>query len=288
MASPPFSIAETVPADADFVRNFPALERTFRDIVESWLTVHSDPASGYAKFPVDTTANLAALSPAQPIGSQRYDTTVNSLQIKVDASTWVNAGPAAGTVAIFLQETAPLGWTKITDAEIDQAILELSIGVDGGDYAGTTPIIDAVLTQAHLPSVNFTVTGTAAADGNHSHGGATGVQSVDHTHTFSGTTSSDGAHTHTTTFDNDSVGAGIPAFTDDGNTAAIFPETSSAGAHTHTVSGTTSGMSASHTHSIAASGTHTHTVTGNAASGGSATTYLSGVKRVIAIVCVKN
>lgn len=46
MASPPYAISETVPADTDQASNFPALERAFRDIVESWLTLHSDPANG--------------------------------------------------------------------------------------------------------------------------------------------------------------------------------------------------------------------------------------------------
>lgn len=42
MASPPFSIAETIPADDDFASQFPGTERTFRDIVESWLLVEGN------------------------------------------------------------------------------------------------------------------------------------------------------------------------------------------------------------------------------------------------------
>ena len=39
MASPPFNIAETVPADDDFASQFPTAERAFRDVVESWLLI---------------------------------------------------------------------------------------------------------------------------------------------------------------------------------------------------------------------------------------------------------
>src|SRR5688572_13677243 len=46
MASPPFNIAETIPANSDQLSAYPAAERTFRDIVESWFLLHSDPNTG--------------------------------------------------------------------------------------------------------------------------------------------------------------------------------------------------------------------------------------------------
>lgn len=49
MATPPFAIAETVPADTDLISQYPVAEHTFRDIVESWLTILSDPATGLLK-----------------------------------------------------------------------------------------------------------------------------------------------------------------------------------------------------------------------------------------------
>lgn len=39
MASPPFNIDQTAPGDPDIASTFPALERSFRDIVESWLLI---------------------------------------------------------------------------------------------------------------------------------------------------------------------------------------------------------------------------------------------------------
>lgn len=49
MASPPFAIAETTPQDSDVVLNYPLTERTYRDVVESWLTFLSNPTDGIIK-----------------------------------------------------------------------------------------------------------------------------------------------------------------------------------------------------------------------------------------------
>lgn len=61
-----------------------------------------------------------------------------------------------------------------------------------------------------------------------------------HTHTFSATTSSDGAHTHTLLLQLVSSGGGAGSQYDDSNGTDDTLTTSSNGAHTHTVSGTTS------------------------------------------------
>jgi hypothetical protein len=49
MATAPFSIATTVPGDTDVMSAYPAIERTFRDVVSSWLVLHSDATTGLLK-----------------------------------------------------------------------------------------------------------------------------------------------------------------------------------------------------------------------------------------------
>lgn len=49
MATPPFSIAETVPQVSDLISIYPPAENTYRDVVESWLTIISDPTTGLVK-----------------------------------------------------------------------------------------------------------------------------------------------------------------------------------------------------------------------------------------------
>jgi hypothetical protein len=62
--SPPFSIAETLPAETDLISIFPGQEHPFRDTVESWLTFLSDPTTGLLKstafdFPFEITNSAA-------------------------------------------------------------------------------------------------------------------------------------------------------------------------------------------------------------------------------------
>jgi hypothetical protein len=84
----------------------------------------------------------------------------------------------------------------------------------------------------------------------HTHTGTTGNESADHTHTFSATTSTAGSHTHTALFGN-STGGNQYFFEGRINqTGTITDGINAAGDHNHTVSGTTSTISATHTHSF--------------------------------------
>jgi len=79
-------------------------------------------------------------------------------------------------------------------------------------------------------------------------GGSADAITVSHTHTFSATTASDGAHTHTLLSKTEATAGGgqVPRYSGDGsitNNEAI----QSAGAHTHTVSGTTASTGSSGT-----------------------------------------
>jgi hypothetical protein len=85
--------------------------------------------------------------------------------------------------------------------------------------------------------------------------GATGTVSTGHTHTYSFSTSSNGSHDHTTLTITSYEGSSVGNWRATGN-GAYQDYMSSAGSHTHTGSGTTSDISANHTHTSAA---HTHT-----------------------------
>jgi hypothetical protein len=87
----------------------------------------------------------------------------------------------------------------------------------------------------------------------HTHTATSGNQSVDHTHTFSGTTAAVGDHQHpeihySTNGSGDGPGPGASCCGGAQITSAL--STGSAGAHSHSFSGTTSGMSVSHNHAI--------------------------------------
>lgn len=206
MANPPFTIATSTPAGTDFASAFPATERTFRDIVESWLLFEHGP-SGHHSFDVDTTTVRDA-DTSWEIGSLFYNTTTTTLQMCMSTGpiVWRDMSFPVGTRMLFQQTTAPTGWTKVADAAYEDAAMRVTTGTaaTGGSAAFTSTFTARTILQANLPNV-----------------------------TLNATTSSDGAHTHTynqpATSSGGDGGSSVTEFTTVGNTG-------SNGAHTHTVS----------------------------------------------------
>ena len=60
MATPPFDILEAKPADADIVSQHPADERAMRDILESWMNIDHDSATGHHAIGVGNDATRDA------------------------------------------------------------------------------------------------------------------------------------------------------------------------------------------------------------------------------------
>ena len=144
MASPPFNPDETAPTDDAIVANFPALYRQTIDILESWLLVEHD-RYGHHKIKADTTANRD--SDTWENGGLFYNTSVNALQFRKSGS-WDTITIPSGTVAVFNQTNAPVGWTKLTN--VDNAALRVVSGTAG---SGGTRDFTAAFTS-------HTVTGT--------------------------------------------------------------------------------------------------------------------------------
>jgi hypothetical protein len=126
-----------------------------------------------------------------------------------------NEGFEANTKILFRQTAAPTGWTK--DTTYTDAALRVTSGTisqqapSGKEFS--TLFAARTIATANLPS---------------------------HSHTFSGTTSTDGAHTHTylaTESPGSAVVAGGGALNN--NTTK---NTGSSGSHDHTYSGTTSSV----------------------------------------------
>lgn len=199
MASPPFNIAETVPGDSDIVSQFPAVERTFRDIVEDWISVEHN-TYGFHKIPTHSTATRDAET-NWSIGGLIYNSTVKQLQytLSIDPDVWYSEGVPTGTRAPFQQSSAPTGWTKESNASYNEAVITGTTGNVGtaGSVSSETLFArtgtDAVtLVAGNIPTLtagNFAWAGTAAA----------------HTHT--GTTNDDGGHDHANVKPNDDAGA---------------------------------------------------------------------------------
>lgn len=121
------------------------------------------------------------------------------------------------------------------------------------------------LTTSNLPAHTHTVTAKGTVSSTFTGTAVnTGIQSANHTHNFSGTTSTEVNY----------QGYGVASLHNGGNNQGIG-RTNSASPnvfasadghfHQHTFSGTTSGISVNHTHSVTAKGTVASTFTGSSA-----------------------
>jgi len=145
MASPPFNPSEATPADNSLVSAYPAAERTFRDIIESWL-LYEHGRSGHHTFLSGSTAAIAAITTWE-IGSLVYDTTKEELQICSNDSpitftsvTRFNTGVAADDFDI-IKVSASATYSGVAELATDAAAIT---GTDTGRV--TTPAnVKAVL-----------------------------------------------------------------------------------------------------------------------------------------------
>lgn len=167
-----------------------------------WSTIKtklSDPLKTALETIDDNVAAAIALAEADINTLEAADTTIRG-----------ELNAPATTAMLFQQTAAPTGWTKVTTHN-DKALRLVSGTVSsGGSTAFTSVFTSRTIATANLPS---------------------------HTHSFSATTSSDGAHTHNYDKPNsDDATSGGKSLADDSFSSTA---TSSSGAHTHTVSGTT-------------------------------------------------
>lgn len=147
----------------------------------------------------------------------------------------IDAFPS-GTKMIFAQASAPTRWTAI-DTYSDYALRLVS---EASGYGGTvaqngsnpfsTAFDNRTIAQANLPNVTLTFSATTSSNGAHTHtvtscndGGThpTGSGRSDPTSTQTRTTSSSGAHTHTVSGSTSSINGGVTQTTMNFDVAAL-------------------------------------------------------------------
>lgn len=209
--------------------------------------------------------------------------TLNELSASLNddpnfATTVANALAAlvpAGTINQTARATAPTGYLLCDGSAISRTTYSAlfdAIGTAYGSGDGSTtfniPNLKGKVPVGYDPSqAEFDALGetggakthtlTANELPSHTHSGTTS-SAGDHTHTFSGTTNTTGAHTHDIYGSNGgSAGVSISVTSNTNNDRSWYLGgglAASAGAHSHTYSGTTSGVSTNHTHSITTDG----------------------------------
>ncbi len=148
-----------------------------------------------------------------------YDTSASANRSSTYANLRANLGFPTGTKMLFVQTSAPVGWTKDTTHN-DKALRVVSGSAShGGSSAFSTVFAARTLSVANLPE--------------HTHGPGTL------------TTSSDGAHTHTYEKRINGAGGAEPGSSLFGDPQTT--STSSNGAHTHTLASGVTGSTGSGT-----------------------------------------
>lgn len=217
----------------------------------------------------NTTGNAATatkLATARTINDVAFDGTANITLPNTD-------GTPAGAVMAFARSTAPAGWLKANGSAISRttysalfAAIGTTFGAGDGWSTFNLPDLRGEFLRGWDDARGIDsgrAFGTLQTDDLKWHTHTASTDAYAHTHTWSGTTSSAGDHTHTLREDNDfysslkSTGSNTVAagYNDAPVASTAAGAVNSSGAHTHTVSGTTS------------SDWHTHTVTVNATGG---------------------
>lgn len=224
----PFAWGETKPGDSDIVSQHPADERATRAVVKAFANVEHDQAEGRHKFGIGNTAARDAIS-TWVDGSIWFNTTDARRRLNVRVSgTWEQGAQEfeAGTVVVFHQNTAPVGWVRVLTEHADKVMMM----TDGNMFAAGS----------------WTISGLATVNDGHTHGvsGTTGAENQNHTHNVVGTTSAkDGGSSQGTSA---SGGASTPL---DNHTHSVsFVSGVENQAHDHNFAATSGAPSVGHTH----------------------------------------
>lgn len=218
MATPPFLPDESKPADSDIVSQYPAVERAFRDIMESWLLVDHDTAGEHTQVtlpesagdPSNVTDTGFVYTKDDGGDTELFyeDAAGNVTQITVGGS--VLNFPAT-TSMFFYQSAAPTGWTKDTNATLGNHALKLVTDVvwSGGSKGATA--FDSVfgssktagaheLSIAEMPAHTHDVQAGDTSGTPFVRGGV-GNQNQNNISGAALTTGGGGTHTHTLSLD---------------------------------------------------------------------------------------
>lgn len=137
MATPPFLPDETKPADGDIVSQYPAVERTFRDVIETWMLVDHDTAGEHAQVTLpELGSDPSAVADTGFVYTKDdgadtelfyLDDSGNVVQITTDgALTGLGVLDAPATTSmLFYQSAAPTGWTKDTAGTLNNHALRV-------------------------------------------------------------------------------------------------------------------------------------------------------------------
>lgn len=139
MASPPFLILELKPGDADLISAHPSDERSFRDIVESWLLIDHDTSGLHDKVQLPERADPTLVANVGILYSKDVG-GVSELHY-IDSAGSVKQITSAGVLLIAAADlpTGVVSTVKIADNAVDGTKIAMGSDVQGDIlfYGGT-------------------------------------------------------------------------------------------------------------------------------------------------------
>ena len=176
IATPPFLPDEAKPADADIVSQYPAVERLFRDIMESWLLIDHDTDGEHTQITLPELASDPTAATNTGFVYTKDDATATELFYRDDSGNvvqlTVDGAPGgafpATTSMLFYQSAAPTGWTKDIASTLNKHGIELVTSTAWVDESAGGTDFDSVFGASKSSGL---VTLTAAQSGlpAHSH-----------------------------------------------------------------------------------------------------------------------
>lgn len=107
MASPPFSISESLPGDSDIVSQHPVNARAFRDTVESWLLVNHNVQGRHDVIGLDVAATPSGVASVTKLWADTAG-DLRSLYGASGVARYVGLPP--GAIIDYAGATEPEGW----------------------------------------------------------------------------------------------------------------------------------------------------------------------------------
>lgn len=145
MASPPFSLNTSLPGNSDIASQFPTLDRSDKDVVQSWLLIQMNSYGHDLYTLIDKVGSAngpsGAPAPSANTIALYYDTDNALKQWAGDLATVEYVGVPPGSVFPFAGSSAPAGYLLCAGQPVSRttyARLFTAIGSTYGNGDGST------------------------------------------------------------------------------------------------------------------------------------------------------
>lgn len=131
MTSPPFNPNQSLPGDTDFASQYPGVERSFRDIMESWMLIEHDRNGNHIHVSIPQGA-----SPANPASGVDvlFTSFTGRLKIRHSDGSEEYVGTPPGFMGWMASGAVPTGWLEAFGAAVSRSTFADLFSIIGTAY----------------------------------------------------------------------------------------------------------------------------------------------------------